>query len=223
MIGRVAEPITIDTPHGPVSGLLHEPVGSPRAVAVVAHGAGVAMDHPLMAGFCEGLESSGMVAVRFNFLYTEQGRKAPDPEAKLRDVYRAAFEDAVARFPGKPAYACGKSLGGRIASLLVADGEIRTEGLVFIGYPLHPPGKFDRLRTEHLGRIEARMLFLQGSRDPFARKDLLEKTLQDLGDWARLHLVEGGDHSCMLRGADPEETGRLLGGRAARFIQAADR
>ena len=216
------DPITLETPRGPVSGLLHQPSGV-RAVAVVAHGAGVAMDHPIMAGFSEGLEASGMASLRFNFRYTEEGRKAPDPEASLREVYLAAFEFAVDRFPGKPAYACGKSMGGRIASLLAADGAIVPEGLVFIGYPLHAPGRFDRLRTEHLGRIGVRMLFLQGSKDPFARRDLLEATLKDLGPWARLHLVEGGDHSCVVRGADQLETGRLLGGRAARFIQAADR
>jgi uncharacterized protein len=217
----VPEPLTIETPRGAVSGLLHLPAGS-RAMAVVAHGAGVGMDHPIMAGFSEGLEASGMASLRFNFRYTEEGRKAPDPEASLREVYRAAFEAGTNRLPGKPAYACGKSMGGRIGSLLAADGELGIEGLIFMGYPLHAPGKFDRLRTEHLARIGAPMLFLQGSRDPFARRDLLEAAIADLSPWARLHLVEGGDHSCMLRGADPRETGALLGARAAQFIQAAD-
>jgi hypothetical protein len=113
-------------------------------------------------------------------------------------------------------------MGGRIGSLVVADG-LEVEGLVFLGYPLHPPGKFDRLRTEHLSGIRARMLFLQGTRDPFARPDLLEQAIADLQPWAKLHLVEGGDHSCVTRGQDPREAGSLLGGRAARFIQAADR
>ena len=216
------ERITIDTPRGPVSGVLHMPAGE-RAVAVVAHGAGVAMDAPLMVAFCEGLEASGMAALRFNFRYTEEGRKAPDPEASLREVYEAAYRAAIERVPGKPVYACGKSMGGRIGSMVVADGAIDAEGLVFIGYPLHPPGKPDRLRKDHLARIEARMLFLQGSRDPFGRRDLVEALIEELKPWARLHLVEGEDHSCVVKGVSQEETGHLLGGRAARFIQAADR
>ncbi len=218
----MAEPITIETPRGPVSGALHLPTGV-RAVAVVAHGAGVAMDAPLLVAFAEGLEDSGMAALRFNFRYTEEGRKAPDPEASLREVYQAAYEAAVERVPGKPVYACGKSMGGRIGSMVVADGAIETEGLVFIGYPLHPPGKPERLRKDHLTKISARMLFLQGSRDPFARKEVLDPLIEELKPWARLHLVEGGDHSCVVKGVSQEETGHLLGGRAARFIQAADR
>ncbi|MCA1727189.1 MAG: dienelactone hydrolase [Actinobacteria bacterium] len=217
----MTDAITIETPRGPVSGLLRLPEGA-RAMAVVAHGAGVAMDHPLMAAFSDGLEDSGMASLRFNFKYTEDGRKAPDPEPALREVYRAAYDAAASRLPDKPLYVCGKSMGGRIGSMLVAYG-LPAEGLVFVGYPLHPPGKFDRLRSEHLGRIRTRMLFLQGSRDPFARPDLLEKVIEDLLPWARLHVVEGGDHSCVVRGQSPEEAGRLLGGRAARFIQAADR
>lgn len=215
------ERFAVETPRGAVSAALHLPDG-PRAIVVVGHGAGVAMDHPLLRAFSEGLEVSGMASLRFNFRYAEEGRKAPDAEASLREVYRAAFDAAVERVAGKPVYASGKSMGGRIGSLLVADG-LQVEGLVFIGYPLHPPGKFDRLRTQHLGRIRARMLFLQGSRDPFARTDLLERTIQELHPWARLHVVEGGDHSCVVRGQSPEEAGQLLGGRAARFIQAADR
>jgi predicted alpha/beta-hydrolase family hydrolase len=218
----MAERITIETPRGPVSGALHLPNGV-RAVAVVAHGAGVAMDAPLLVAFAEGLEASGMAALRFNFRYTEEGRKRPDPEASLREVYQAAYEAAVERVPGKPVYACGKSMGGRIGSMVVADGAIETEGLVFIGYPLHPPGKPERLRKDHLTNINARMLFLQGSRDPFARRELLEPLIEELKPWGRLHLVEGGDHSCVVKGVSQEETGRLLGGRAARFIQAADR
>jgi predicted alpha/beta-hydrolase family hydrolase len=215
------ERITIDTPRGPVSGVLRTPDGA-RAMVVVAHGAGVAMDHPLLRAFSDGLEASGMASLRFNFRYTEEGRKAPDPEASLREVYRAALDDGISRLPGKPVYASGKSMGGRIGSLVVADG-VEVEGLIFLGYPLHPPGKFDRLRTEHLERIRARMLFLQGTRDPFARPDLLKAAIDQLQPWAKLHLVEGGDHSCVVRGQTPEEAGHLLGGRAARFIQAADR
>lgn len=211
----------METPHGPVSGALHLPEGA-RAMAIVAHGAGAGMDHPIMRGFSEGLEEAGMASLRFNFAYIQKGRKAPDREPALRDVYLAAHAWAIERLPDRPVYACGKSMGGRIASMIVADG-LEVEGLVFLGYPLHPPGKPDRLRSEHLPGIKARMLFIQGTKDPFSRRDLLERLIADLQPWAKLHTVEGGDHSCVVRGQSPDEAGRLLGGRTARFIQAADR
>ncbi|HYU58413.1 MAG TPA: alpha/beta family hydrolase [Actinomycetota bacterium] len=215
------ERFTLETPRGPVSAAWHLPPG-PRAIALVAHGAGVNMDHPLMVGFAEGLEVSGMAALRFNFRYMEEGRKAPDGEASLREVYRAANDWTQERFPGKLHFACGKSLGGRIASMLVADG-MPTDGLVFIGYPLHAPGKPEKLRADHLERIRVRMLFLWGTKDPFARESALRPLIERLRPWARLHAVTGGDHSCVVRGVPEDETGRLLGGRAARFIQAAER
>ena len=215
------ERFQIDTPRGPVSAALRVEDTS-RTISVVAHGAGVDMDHPLMVGFAEGLEVSGMGSLRFNFPYMEAGRKAPDRPEVLLDSYRAAYEVAGERLPGKQRFACGKSMGGRIASLLVADG-MPTDGLVFIGYPIHAPGKPDQRKTDHLSRIKARMLFLQGTRDPFAKPAAVEELIASLRPWARLHAVEGGNHSCVVRGASELETGRLLGGRAARFIQAADR
>jgi predicted alpha/beta-hydrolase family hydrolase len=113
-------------------------------------------------------------------------------------------------------------MGGRIASMAVAEG-MPADGLLFLGYPLHPPGKPDRLRDEHLYRIRVPMLFLEGTDDPFARFDLLKDLTSKLGRWAVLHPVEGGDHSFRVRGArrPDEEIGRLLGSVAARFMQSA--
>jgi hypothetical protein len=111
-------------------------------------------------------------------------------------------------------------MGGRIASMMVADGELEAAGLVFVGYPLHAPGKPDRLRDEHLDAIAVPMLWLQGTADPFARWDLLERVVGRLGNRATVHRIEGGDHSFRVRGQprDDEGTGTALGEAAARFI-----
>ena len=178
------------------------------------------MQSPLLVGFTEGLAGAGIGSLRFNFPYKQQGRRAPDPPAVLRDALSAAFETAAGRAAGAPVFAGGKSLGGRIASLLVADG-LPAAGLVFVGYPLHPPGKPERIRDEHLDRITVPMLFLQGTRDPFATWDLLEGVVRRLGDRARLHPVEGADHSFRVRGrkVPDEEIGRGLAEPAAAFIR----
>jgi predicted alpha/beta-hydrolase family hydrolase len=119
-----------------------------------------------------------------------------------------------------PVLVGGKSLGGRIASMCVADG-MPAAGLVFLGYPLHPPGKPERIRDEHLYRISVPMLFLHGTRDPFADGALLSKVVRKLGDRATLVEVEGGDHSFNLRGprADPREVGAGLAKLAAPFVE----
>jgi predicted alpha/beta-hydrolase family hydrolase len=210
--------IAIETPRGPVSGAWTP--GDP--VVVVAHGAGNDMDAPLLVGFTDGLAEAGVGSLRFNFLYKEEGRKAPDPPAKLRDVWTAAFGEAQRRAKGTAVWAGGKSLGGRIASLLVADG-LPAAGLVFLGYPLHAPAKPDRIRDEHLYGIEVPMLFLEGTRDPFARWDLIQGVVERLGKRATLHPIEGGDHSFRVRGIKrpDEEIGRELAAVAAEFVRNA--
>jgi predicted alpha/beta-hydrolase family hydrolase len=189
------------------------------ATLVVAHGAGAGMDHPFLVGFCRAMGEAKVSTLRFNFPYVERGRRSPDPERVLRETWLAAFEDAR-RDGTRPVLVGGKSLGGRIASMCVAD-EMPAAGLVFLGYPLHPPGKPDRLRAEHLGRIEVPMLFLQGTRDPFARPDLLAGVLDGLGDRATLVSIEGGDHSFRVRGqkADDRAIGAALAGEAAPFVR----
>ena len=187
---------------------------------VIAHGAGNDMHSPLLAGFADELSEAGIGSLRFNFPYKQQGRRAPDPPAVLRDALTAAFEQARERSKGSPVVAGGKSLGGRIASLLVADG-MPAAGLVFVGYPLHAPGKTDRIRDEHLDRIRVPMLFIQGTADPFARWDLLEGVVAGLGKRAELYPVEGGDHSFHVRGRKrpDEEIGRELADPAVAFIR----
>lgn len=207
--------LKVSTPGGPVSALRTGPGGG--ALLVLAHGAGSDITHPFLAGFAEGLAEGGVGCLRFNFPYRERGGRAPDREPVLREAWAAAFERASEL--GGPVWVGGKSLGGRIASMAVADG-MPAAGLVLVGYPLHPPGKPERLRDAHLDAVGVPMLFLQGTADPFARRDLLEAVLKRLGRRATLHAVEGGDHSFRVRGAPRDDggTGRALGEVAARFI-----
>lgn len=213
------EELLVETTRGPVSARLARGP-SPFATIVIAHGAGAGMDHPFMAGFAGACVDEGMAAMRFNFPYVEAGRRAPDPEAVLRDAWASAFTAASERAAG-PVWASGKSLGGRIASMCVADGEVPAAGLVFLGYPLHPPGKPERIRDAHLARIEVPMLFLQGTADPFARPEVLAATLERLGDRATLIPIEGGGHSFEVRGRrrDPGEVGASLAPIVASFVR----
>jgi predicted alpha/beta-hydrolase family hydrolase len=176
------------------------------------------MRNPMLDGFAAGVAAAGVACLRFNFLYSEAGRRSPDREPLLREAWHEAFDRG--REIGGPAWAGGKSMGGRIASMMVADGELDAAGLVLVGFPLHPPGKPDRLRDQHLDGIGVPMLWLQGTADPFGRWDLLEGVVGRLGDRALLHRVEGGDHSFRVRGRprDDAGTGTALGEVAARFI-----
>jgi predicted alpha/beta-hydrolase family hydrolase len=179
------------------------------------------MEHPFLAGFARACVDEGLAVLRFNFPYLEAGRRAPDPEAVLRDAWRAAFEAAADRSGARPVWASGKSLGGRIASMAQADGDIHAAGLVFLGYPLHPPGKPERIRDAHLSKIDVPMLFLQGTADPFASPELLASVVARLGDRAALVPIEGAGHSFEVRGRrrDPRETGASLAPTAAAYIR----
>jgi len=187
---------------------------------VVAHGAGAGMDHPFLVGFCRAMAGHGVATARFDFHYMSAGRRSPDPEPVLRAAWEEAFAGATAMADGVAVLAGGKSLGGRIASMCAADG-MPAAALVFLGYPLHPPGKPERLRAEHLERIEVPMLFLQGTRDAFAKPELLAGVLERLGDRATLVPVEGGDHSFHIAGrrTDPREVGAGLAEHAGPFVR----
>ena len=188
------------------------------ATLVLGHGAGAGQTSPFMVSFAAGLAARGLDIITFNFAYTEQGRRAPDRTARLEACYRAVVETARASRPEvatRPLLIGGKSMGGRIASQIAAapdDDPARTgsqldvAGLVLLGYPLHPPGRPDRMRDTHLPRIGAPMLVVQGSRDSFGTPDELRPVLARLPA-ARLHVVEGGDHSFNIRrtSAPPRE------------------
>lgn len=197
-------------------------IAPPGAAAwlVIGHGAGSGMDHPFLVGFARAMAQEGVATARFNFHYANAGRRSPDPEPSLRAAWMEAFTGVSAMADGLPVFAGGKSLGGRIASMCVADG-MPAAGVIFLGYPLHPPGKPERIRDKHLYEIEVPMLFLQGTKDPFAKPDLLGRVVRKLGKRATLHAIEGGDHSFNVRGnkRDPREVGAGLAPEAAAFIR----
>jgi predicted alpha/beta-hydrolase family hydrolase len=212
--------LTIDVPdEGQVSGAYARPSGADRTI-VVAHGAGAGMDHPFMVGFSRAMNDLGVATLRFNFPYMDAGRRSPDRQPVAVAAWRAAFDVAVARAPeGEPVWASGKSFGGRMASVAVAEG-MHAAGLVFLGYPLHPPGKPERVRDEHLYAIDVPMLFLQGTKDPFATPAVLGPTVEGLGARATLHSIEGGGHSLeRSRKDDARETGAALAPIAAGFMR----
>jgi uncharacterized protein len=208
----------IETATGTVAALWIDPPGA-VATVVLAHGAGTGMDHPFMAGFARGLGTHGVATLRFNFPYMQRRRRSPDPERVLLQTWADAFEAGRSQSDGRAVLAGGKSLGGRIASMAVADG-MPASGLVFLGYPLHPPGKPERVRDEHLYRIEVPMLFIHGTADAFASPELLAGVLAKLGDRAEDIPIQGGDHSFNVRGRkqDVREVGEQLAALAAPFV-----
>jgi uncharacterized protein len=190
------------------------------AVLVLAHGAGSGMRAPFMAGVAEGVGRLGVATLRFEFPYMQAGRRAPDRPQVLLDSWREAFAEGVERADGRPVFAGGKSMGGRIASMAAAEG-MPAAGLLFLGYPLHPPGRPEKIRDAHLDAVTAPMLFMQGSRDPFARPDLLAGVIARLGPRARYVEVTGGDHSFRVPGGprDGAAIGASLAEPAAAFIR----
>lgn len=140
---------------------------------VLAHGAGAGQTHPFMVAFAEALAARGIDVVTFDFLYVSAGRRAPDKPAKLEDCWRAALEIGREAFSGRLPWVGGKSMGGRIASQLVAAGELGVAGLVLLGYPLHPPKQPGKLRAAHLAKLTLPTLVVQGRRDPFGTPDEL--------------------------------------------------
>lgn len=157
------------------------------------------MYSPFITYFHTRLAQAGYLTVKFNFPYMEARRKIPDKREILESSYRQVIEAVKSsRFAPRRIFVGGKSMGGRIASQVVASG-IDVEGLFFLGYPLHRPGQPEVLRDEHLYRIERPMLFISGTKDQFAKKELLEGVVSKLGDRAEIHWIEGGDHSFNTR------------------------
>jgi predicted alpha/beta-hydrolase family hydrolase len=180
------------------------------------------MEHPFLAGVASGLAANQVAALRFNFPYREAGRRSPDKPSVLLEAWRAALEEAARRSNGRPLAASGKSLGGRMASMLAAEmgGMFPAAALVFFGYPLHAPGRPEKPRDAHLQSIRIPMLFIEGTGDPLARFDLVQDLVSRLGPTARLHVVEGGDHSFRVKGRrrPDDEIGEELGRVAAGFL-----
>ena len=180
---------------GTVSALLLCP-DQPLACFVFAHGAGAGMTHPFMEKFANGLCERGVASLRYQFPHMEKGSKRPDPPAVAQATVRAAVALAKKNLPRLPLIAGGKSFGGRMTSQSQAIAPLESvRGLAFVGFPLHASGKPSTERAEHLDRVDVPMLFLQGSRDTLAEAALIETVVKRLGPLARLHLVDGADHS----------------------------
>ena len=178
-----------------VSALLVRPPDA-RLLYVLAHGAGAGMRHPFLESMARVLGERGIATLRYQFPYMEKRTRRPDPPAVAEASVRAAVATAARAAPGLPLVAGGKSFGGRMTSSAQATQPLPgVRGLVFLGFPLHPPGRPSDARAEHLALVQIPMLFLQGTRDDFADLKLLRPVVKRLGERATLHLVEGGDHS----------------------------
>ena len=177
-----------------------------RTTLILGHGAGASQTHPFMTTFANGFSKRGIDIITFNFLFTERKRRAPDPKAKLEACYRSTILAARRQMTGKcdRLIVGGKSMGGRIASqVIAADSEAglnTADGAVFLGYPLHPPGRPEKLRDSHLPNITVPILFVQGSRDTFGTPEELQPVIERCHR-ASLHVVENGDHSLKVKGA----------------------
>jgi len=178
-----------------VSGLLQVPPGA-RACCVLAHGAGAGMTHPFMATIASGLAERNIATLRYQFPHMERGSKRPDAPALAQATVRAAVAEAARLVPGLGLFAGGKSFGGRMTSESQAASPLPgVRGLVFLGFPLHPPGRPSDERGKHLFQVQVPMLFLQGTRDEFAELGLLRPLVERLGARAMLKLFEDADHS----------------------------
>lgn len=190
--------LSIDEQHR-VSVLLDRPA-QPWAGYVFAHGAGAGMTHAFMAGFARGLADRGVAVLRYQFPFMERGSKRPDSPALAHAAVRAAVAEATRQLPGLPLFAGGKSFGGRMTSQAQAAAPLPgVQGLVFVGFPLHPAGKPGDERAEHLAKVDVPMLFLQGTRDELAALDRLQPVVERLGQRATLALVDDADHAFHVR------------------------
>ena len=178
-----------------VSALLIRPVNA-RALYLFAHGAGVGMTHQAMTSNAEGLAKRGVATLRYQFPYMEKGSRRVDPPRIAHAAVRAAGAEAIKLAPDLPLFAGGRSFGGRMTSQAQADAPLPcVRGLAFLGFPLHPAGQPGVDRADHLARVEVPMLFVSGSRDALAERELLEPMVASLGERATLHLVAEADHT----------------------------
>jgi predicted alpha/beta-hydrolase family hydrolase len=180
---------------GDVSGIFLQPDDA-WAAYVLAHGAGAGMRHRFMESIAGALGARGVATLRYQFPYLEHGSRRPDPPGVLEATVRAAVAKARELAPNLPLVAGGKSMGGRMTSNAMARRPLESlRGLVFLGFPLHPPKQPGIARGEHLAQVPAPMLFLQGTRDTLADLGPITGVCERLGARATLHVVEGADHS----------------------------
>ncbi|MBK0392656.1 alpha/beta hydrolase [Ramlibacter sp. CrO1] len=186
--------LQLASPSGPLDALWTSPP-SPQAALVLAHGAGAGMRHNFLAELAARLHDQGIAVLRFQFPFMQSGSKRPDSPAIAHGALQTAVREAARLAPGVPLFAGGKSFGGRMASQAQSAGLLAdAQGLVFVGFPLHPAGKPGTERARHLAEVTVPMLFLQGTRDALADLALVREVVQPLHR-ATLHVVEGADHA----------------------------
>jgi predicted alpha/beta-hydrolase family hydrolase len=185
---------------------------------ILAHGAGQGMDSPFMTFFYREMASRGFLSVKFNFDYMNERRGAPDPQPKLRARYREVIEGVNAEYHPKRIIIGGKSMGGRVASYIAQDLD-SVAGLVFLGYPLHAPGKTNQLRDEHLYTLMRPMLFISGTRDTLAQQNLLQSVVDKIGERATILWIERGDHSLTVKRGDTSPL-KIAADRMEEWIRA---
>jgi len=215
--------VALPTGEVTVSAAFEPPDGQDAwASAAIAHGAGAGFSHPFLIGFARGLRAEGVATLRFNFPYVEAGRRMPGPAAHAVATWRAAEAALGAHAPGVGMWAVGKSYGGRMASMAAAEGAIAPAGLVYLGYPLHPPGRPDKPRVAHLPDVAPPQLFVEGTNDPFVDPhEQLADAIASCRD-AAVHWVEGGDHSFAVKGTKrpADEVGAGLAPVVAAWMRA---
>ncbi len=191
-----------------VSALLLTPK-NPKYLLVLAHGAGAPMTHPFMQNLSESLATHSVATFRYNFPYMEESRHIPDRPPILTATVAAAVQAAQKALPNLPTFAGGKSMGARMSSQAAAQNLIpKVRGLIFFGFPLHPPNRPETKRATHLDDVKIPMLFLQGTRDTLADLTLLRPIIKKLSKRATLHIIETADHSFHIlksaKKSDPE-------------------
>jgi hypothetical protein len=202
----MADETSIAWSGGQVTGRLS---GSGPTGLLLAHGAGVDQDHALMIALRDGLAEAGLTVMTFNYRYTERGSKSPDRTETLVEVHRAAADFLAERV--ERLFLGGRSMGGRIATYLVAEG-YPAAGVVLYAYPLHPAGKEDKLRVAHFPDVHMPMLFFQGTRDALSRMELFDRHIRPLPN-IEVELLEGANHSFRGGGwAEAEVLERLVTG-----------
>lgn len=188
------------------------PAENPWAGLALAHGAGAGMDHPFLVGFAEALAAGGVSVLRFAFPYAQAGRRMPGPASHALSTWHAALGALADAVPGVSHFAAGKSYGGRMASMAAAEGIISPRGLVYLGYPLHPPGSPEKLRAAHLPAITAPQLFVEGTNDPFILpREQFDDVVATCPD-ATTIWIDGGTHSFEVKGRrrSPDRVGAEL-------------
>jgi predicted alpha/beta-hydrolase family hydrolase len=166
-----------------------------KAIVTLAHGAGAGMNHPFMVALANELAQRGIGTLRFNFPFTEQKKRRPDFPAVAHKTIEVAMTKTQELFPSVPLFVSGKSFGGRMSSQLLSKSQPDfVKGIVFFGFPLHPPGKPTIDRADHLKDVKVPMLFLQGSRDELATWNLMEQVTNELS-LATLYKIDGANHA----------------------------